>query len=298
MSHLNIQENFPLRTLNSYKVGGNALYYCKIKNTEDYSMLLKLAQEKNRTVFILGRGTNIVISDKGLDAFVVKLSDTFAKLSITDIDAEHSILKAGAAASLAQVSRFSIENSLEGMHLLSGIPGTLGGAIYMNAGAYGQEIAKHLIEVTSLDSQGNSITREAKALDFSYRHSKFKTNSECIIEASFLLKKAPKELLLSENKIIMQKRRNSQPLEYPNAGSVFKRPTNGFAGELIEKSGLKGLSIGGAQVSTKHANFIINTGTATAQDIYDLTQRIIHTVHEKTGIRLEPEVLFLGDFSA
>lgn len=291
MSSVNLKENYSLRHLISFRVGGEARFFCEIETNEQFLEVKKKAIQQNKPFFILGRGTNVVISDKGFDGYIVKLSRSFSELSI-----EGSILKAKAATPLSRIARSSIQNNLSGMHLLAGIPGTLGGAIYMNAGAYGQEISQTVIEVKSINDQGQIITRDNAACSFSYRHSIFQENKECILEASFQLTLGSKDALEKEMNTVMQKRRDSQPLEYPNAGSVFKRTPQDFPGALVEKAGLKGFSIGGAMVSPKHANFIINTGNATAQNIYDLTSVIIETVFKQTGITLEREIIFLGDF--
>lgn len=291
MAFVNIQENFSLRHFISFRVGGEARFFCEIDTIDQFMELKKRVLQENQTLFLLGRGTNVVVSDKGFNGYVVKLSRSFSDFVLDGL-----IIKAKAATPLSRIARVSIQNGLSGMHLLAGIPGSLGGAIYMNAGAYGQDVSQTLLEVKSINDQGQIISRSASECAFSYRHSIFQENKECILEASFKLTQGSKDILEKEMYSVMQKRRDSQPLEYPNAGSVFKRTPIDFPGALIEKAGLKGVCIGDAMVSLKHANFIINKGNATAQNIYDLTSLIIDRVLKQSGIQLEREIIFLGDF--
>lgn len=291
MTFVNIQENYSLRHLISFKTGGEARFFVEIESLEQLIEIKKKAVQQELPFFLLGRGTNVVVSDKGFNGYVAHLARSFSDLSI-----EETILKAKAGTPLSRIARYSVQESLKGIHLLTGVPGTLGGAVYMNAGAYGQEISQTIVEVKSLNEEGQIICRTAAECEFSYRHSIFQENKECIFEVTLQLEEGEQEVLEKEMKAAIQKRIESQPLNYPSAGSVFKKPAEGSAWALIEEAGLKGTSIGGASVSSKHGNFIVNKNNASAQDIYDLSNLVIETVLKKSGVKLEREIIFLGNF--
>ena len=298
-------ENEPMNKHTSFKVGGPARYFVKAESLDDLKKALDLAREKGIPFFILGNGTNLLVSDKGFDGVIITLAGDFSSIE----DLGNGAFKVGAAIPLGRFARSVLKQGFAGIHKLAGIPGTLGGAIYMNAGAYGQEIGTSCTQVTVLDSDGNIREFAASECGFGYRQSIFQKNNAIILSATFLLPTAASlgkttadlEAELAE---CMAKRKASQPLNMPNAGSTFKRLSVGAAdtpaqiapGYYIEQAGLKGYRIGDAEVSTVHANFIVNAGGATASDIKQLSEFVQQKVAEKFGIQLKREIILLGDF--
>ena len=298
-------ENEPMNKHTSFKVGGPARYFVKAESLDDLKKALDLAREKGIPFFILGNGTNLLVSDKGFDGVIITLAGDFSSIEVLG----NGAFKVGAAIPLGRFARSVLKQGFAGIHKLAGIPGTLGGAIYMNAGAYGQEIGTSCTQVTVLDSDGNIREFAASECGFGYRQSIFQKNNAIILSATFLLPTAASlgkttadlEAELAE---CMAKRKASQPLNMPNAGSTFKRLSVGTAdtpaqiapGYYIEQAGLKGYRIGDAEVSTVHANFIMNAGGATASDIKQLSEFVQQKVTEKFGIKLHREIILLGDF--
>ena len=298
-------ENEPMSKHTSFKVGGPARFFVKAETVEDLKAAMTLGREKGLPYFILGNGTNLLVSDKGFDGIIVTLAGEFSTIE----DLGNGAFKIGAAVPLGRFARTTLKQGYAGIHKLAGIPGTLGGAIYMNAGAYGQEIGCCCTTATVLDCDGN--IREVSNADcgFGYRQSIFQKNKATILSATFQLPAASAqgktandlEVELTE---CMAKRKATQPLNMPNAGSTFKRLTTGAAdtptqiapGYYIEQAGLKGHRIGGAEVSTLHANFIVNAGGATAKDIKELSEFVQARVAEKFGIELKREIILLGNF--
>jgi UDP-N-acetylmuramate dehydrogenase len=304
---MHVLENEPMSKHTSFRVGGPARYYVKAESLAELQEALAFARGNNMPHFILGNGTNVLVSDEGYAGVIITLAGEFSTIESPD----GRTYRVGAASALGKFARATLKQGLAGAHKLAGIPGTLGGAIYMNAGAYGQEIAQHCTQVTSLDNSGNTCTRAAKECSFGYRHSLFQDlakggAAETILFATFAFDGASScgknvaelEAELSE---CMAKRKATQPLNMPNAGSTFKRLAKGAAetptqiapGYYIEAAGLKGTRIGGAEVSTLHANFIVNAGGATAKDIETLAELVQRTVCEKFGISLEREIILL-----
>ena len=310
---MQILENEPMSKHTSFKVGGPARFFLKAENLDDLKKALSLAQEKDIPYFILGNGTNLLVSDKGFEGVVIALTGEFSEI----VDLGGGKFRVGAGTSLGRFARHSLKQGFAGIHKLAGIPGTLGGALYMNAGAYGQEIGNHCTQATVLDSTGNIRELSANECNFGYRQSIF-SSCHCegkdrsnplqvILAATFQLQDAASfgktvadlEAELAE---CMVKRKATQPLNMPNAGSTFKRlnagaadtPTQIAPGYYIEQAGLKGFRIGGAEVSTLHANFIVNAGNATATNIKDLTELIQKKVREKFDIELHREIILLG----
>ena len=298
-------ENEPMNKHTSFKVGGAARYFVKAESLDDLKKALDLAREKGIPFFILGNGTNLLVSDNGFDGVIVTLARDFSSIE----DLGNGTFKVGAAVPLGRFARSVLKQGFAGIHKLAGIPGTLGGAIYMNAGAYGQEIGNCCSAVTVLDCDGNIREYAASECEFGYRQSIFQKSDAIIISATFQLPTAASlgktsadlEAELAE---CMAKRKATQPLNMPNAGSTFKRlsvgaadtPTQIAPGYYIEQAGLKGYRIGGAEVSTVHANFIVNAGGATASDIKALSEFVQRKVTEKFGIQLKREIILLGDF--
>ena len=300
-----ILENELMSKHTSFKVGGAAHYYVKAETIQDLQNALEMAREKGLPYFILGNGTNLLVSDKGFDGVVITLAGEFSAIE----DLGNGAFKVGAATPLGRFARSVLKQGFAGIHKLAGIPGTLGGAIYMNAGAYGQEIGTCCTKVTALDSDGNIHEFSNDDCAFGYRQSIFQKNKAIILSATFQLPVASAEgktvaYLEAELAECMAKRKASQPLNMPNAGSTFKRLEHGTVdmpqqiapGYYIEQAGLKGYRIGGAEVSTVHANFIVNAGGATANDIKQLSEYVQQKVAEKFNIQLKREIILLGKF--
>lgn len=307
---MEILENEPMRIHTSFKVGGPAKFFAKVESTSELAEVYRRALGMGLPCFLLGKGTNLLVADSGYNGFIVQLGKSFSEIEIL----EGGKIRAGAATPLARLARTSINQGLEGLHKLAGIPGSLGGAIYMNAGAYGQEICNTCVEVVSVDTAGSKHVRTASECKFSYRHSLFqelnqKGGSEVVLSAMFQLTPTAslgKTITDIENEMqeCMEKRRKSQPLSMPNAGSTFKRlaagasdtPTQIAPGYYIEQAGLKGFRIGGAEVSQMHANFIVNAGNATASDIKALSEFVQKKIADKFNIHLQREIILLGEF--
>lgn len=300
-----VNENEPMSKHTSFKVGGAARYFIKVEDNEELKTAIVQAREKRLPHFILGNGTNLLVSDKGYDGVVITLAGVFSAIE----DSGNGSFKVGAATPLGRFARTAMKLGFAGIHKLAGIPGTLGGAIYMNAGAYGQEIGTCCTQVTILDCDGNIRTVSSTDCAFGYRQSIFQKDKATILSATFQLPTANAQGksvadLEAELAECMAKRKASQPLSMPNAGSTFKRLEHGSAdmpqqvapGYYIEQAGLKGLRIGGAEVSTLHANFIVNAGGATAADIMNLSELVQKKVAEKFGIQLKREIILLGEF--
>ena len=300
-----LSENEPMCKHTSFKVGGPARYFVKAENADDLKEAFALAHEKALPYFILGNGTNLLVADKGFDGIVITLAGKFSEIN----DLGNGAFHVGAATPLGRFARNAMKQGFAGIHKLAGIPGTLGGAIFMNAGAYGQEIGTCCTTVTTIDTDGNLHEHAASECGFGYRQSAFQKLGETIVSATFQLPAASAEGktvadLEAELAECMAKRKASQPLNMPNAGSTFKRlsagaadtPTQIAPGYYIEQAGLKGYRMGGAEVSTIHANFIVNAGGATASDIKQLSEFVQQKVAEKFGIQLYREIILLGEF--
>ncbi len=308
---MDILENELMSKHTSFKVGGAARYFAKVESVEEIKDAIQFAQKNDLPHFILGNGTNLLVSDKGFNGVMITLGRSFSE--VTDLG--NGKFKVGAATPLGGFARKTIKAGFAGIHKLAGVPGSLGGAIYMNAGAYGQEIELTCVEVESIDMAGNVHTRKNGDCGFGYRHSVFQElnanpeTTEIILSATILLESAETSgkdsyTLETEMQECMAKRKASQPLNMPNAGSTFKRldvgaegmPQQIAPGYYIEQAGLKGYRIGGAEVSTVHANFIVNVGGATASDIKSLSEHVQKTVFEKFSVQLKREIILLGDF--
>ena len=270
----------------SFKVGGNADVFVKVYSLEEIKSILKIVSENNIPLFVLGNGTNILVRDEGFRGIVLQV-----KLENIEINDTEVIV--GSGVKNAVLAKRLTDNSLAGFEFASGIPGTIGGAIKMNAGAYGGEMKDIVSEVTYLDYEGNIHVINNNDCEFSYRHSKFFDEKAIILQAKLKLEKGNKSEIENRVKELLEQRKEKQPLEYPNAGSTFKRGEGFITAKLIDECGLKGYRIGGAQVSEKHAGFIVNKNNATASDILELIKYIQKKVKEKTGedIKLEIEVI-------
>lgn len=285
---LHITTDEPMSRHISFRVGGPAKRMAFPSSGEQAVLLLDFAHACGARPLVIGNGTNLLAPDEGLDRLVV---DTSAGLNRLEEGEEPGILTAEAGVSLARLADFACKLGLTGLEFAHGIPGTVGGAVCMNAGAYGGEIKQVIETVTILFPEEGVRTLSCAEMDFGYRHSLLTDQPDAmILRASFRLSKGDPETIRERMRELMSRRKATQPLEYPSAGSTFKRPAGNFAGALIESSGLKGLTVGGAQVSEKHAGFIINTGSATAADVLEVIRQVQERVFAETGVRLEPEV--------
>ena len=273
----------------SFKVGGPCPLLIEPKNEKQLTGILKIIKETQTPYTILGNGTNVLVLDEGLEKVVVKIGDEMTSLSLEGDD----VICCSAGTKVVTLCKFALENSLSGLEFAYGIPGTCGGAVFMNAGAYGGEVKDVISEITYLTPDLELKTMPVEEAKLSYRHSIFKENGCIVVSAKFKMKKAPKEEIKTAMNDYLSRRKDKQPLEYPSAGSTFKRPEGYFAGALIEQCGFKGKSLGGAQISDKHAGFLINKDNATAKDILDLIKLTQETVKKETGVTLEPEVIIL-----
>lgn len=280
-----VEKDVPLSSVTSFHIGGPARRIAYPSSREQLVILIGLAQECGTEPFIMGNGTNLLIADRGLDRLVIRTAGQMTQVHL----AEDTLLEADAGISLARLAVFAQKHSLSGLEFAHGIPGSLGGAVFMNAGAYGGEMKQVIEEVTVLTDSGiRRLCGEACA--FGYRHSIFSDGKDIILGAKLRLRAGDAETIRETMNELMRKRKYSQPLEFPSAGSTFKRPQGHFAGTMIEQAGLKGLTVGGAQVSQKHAGFVINIGGATCEDVENLIAQVQEAVYQREGIRLEPEV--------
>lgn len=282
----NIHVNESMSKHTSFKVGGVADYYIEVNEVAQLIYILKLAKKMKMKTFILGNGTNVIIKDSGFRGIIIKIN-------FTHLNIEKEKIVAGAGVPVALLSNFAYRNGIKGYEFLSGIPGTVGGAVKMNAGAYKSEIKDILVNTTYLDEKYNIVKIENKEHEFSYRNSIFFKKNWIIIGSTFKIEKGDIAEIKAKRNEMSNLRKEKQPLELPNAGSIFKRSGDDIPAMLIDKAGLKGYKIGGAQISEKHAGFIVNTGDAKAKDILDLIKYTKEVIKKKYGKDLELEVIIL-----
>ena len=287
---LNIEyrENENMSRHTSFKIGGSADIYISPETAEQIKEVILLAKKESIPFYVLGNGSNLLVSDEGIKGAAI------STLKCNNIRVEEDTIYADAGASLTAVCVAARDAGLTGLEFAFGIPGSIGGALFMNAGAYDGEMSFIVSSAESLTPSGDVVFRTANELKLGYRHSIYRENGEIITGVTLRLKKGEKEKITARMNELMQKRKTSQPLEFPSAGSTFKRPVGGFAAALIDECGLKGRSVGGAEVSTKHAGFVINKGNATAKDVLSLIKIIQNKVEEEKNIKLETEVIFVG----
>ena len=281
----------PMNRHTTFRIGGPADYFLLPSTAEEVKKILEICKEKELPYFILGNGSNLLVSDEGYCGVIIQLYRNYGGITVEGTD-----IRAGAGALLSQIASAAKNASLTGFEFAGGIPGTLGGAVVMNAGAYGGEMKDVLKEVTVMTEQGEIMTIPAEKLEMGYRTSLVKKAGYLVLEAVISLKAGDVEEIKAIMKDLTEKRVSKQPLEYPSAGSTFKRPEGYFAGKLIMDAGLRGYQVGGAQVSEKHCCFVINKGNATAADVCGLMKDVQEKVQEQFGVTLEPEVKFLGEF--
>lgn len=280
----------PMAKHTSFRIGGPADVLAQPADEVELAALLKRAAEHAVPVTLIGNGSNLLVRDKGIRGLVIKLSNSFS-----DMKALGNELTFGSGISLAMASKKAASLSLSGLEFAVGIPGTIGGAVYMNAGAYDGEMAKVVTSVRVMDREGKISELKASELAFAYRHTALQNSGLIVISVTVALQPGEAESIAAKMADFSQRRISKQPLELPSAGSMFKRPPGYFAGTLIDQTGLKGYTVGGAQVSTKHAGFVVNVGGATAQDVLQLISDVQSKVFAAHGVRLEPEVLVLGE---
>lgn len=281
-------KNEPMKNHTTFKIGGPADYLVSVSSKEQLTEVIALAKQCLIPFMILGKGSNVLVSDKGIEGVVITLS------GMDEITVNSNEITAGAGASLASVCVKALENSLTGLEFAYGIPGSVGGGLYMNAGAYGGEMSQVTLSAEYVDFDGNIGVIDAKDMLLGYRTSIFKRDNKVITSVKFRLAKGEQSEIKAKMDDFICRRKSKQPLEYPSAGSTFKRPEGHFAGALIEKCGLKGTAVGGAKVSEKHAGFVINSSGATGEDVLNLIKKVQKTVFENENVKLEPEIIFIG----
>ena len=287
----NILLEEPMHKHTTFRVGGPAEVFVTVENKEQLEKIIKYLNLVERPYFILGNGSNLLVGDKGYRGVIIRLGGEFNTLKT-----EGTLLTAGASVLLSAAARAAMENGLTGMEFASGIPGSIGGGVKMNAGAYDGEMRQIVESVQVMYKDGSILDLDNETMEFGYRNSVIKNRPYVVLQVSLRLQPGNREEILARMNELAARRKEKQPLEFASAGSTFKRPEGYFAGKLIMDSGLRGARIGGAQISEKHCGFVINDGTATAADIAELIQEVSETVNEKFGVTLEPEVILLGDF--
>ena len=281
----------PMKRHTTFRIGGPADFFLLPSTVDEVRGILEICREEELPYFILGNGSNLLVSDKGYRGVIIQLYRNFSNISV-----EGNEICASSGALLSQIAAAARNASLTGFEFAGGIPGTLGGAVFMNAGAYGGELKDVLKEAVVMTEQGEILTLPVEKLDMGYRTSRIKKAGYLVLEARLVLEQGDMDKIRDITKDLTEKRVSKQPLEYPSAGSTFKRPEGYFAGKLIMDAGLRGYQVGDAQVSEKHCGFVINKGNATAADVFTLIENVREKVQEQFGVTLEPEVKFLGEF--
>nr|WP_238483655.1 UDP-N-acetylmuramate dehydrogenase [Anaerosporobacter faecicola] len=291
LSEEHILRNEPLAKHTTFKIGGPAAYLVTPTNKEQVKQVIEICKECDVPFYVIGKGSNLLVGDQGYRGVIIQIYKNFNRIEINgnQITAEAGVM-------LARLAKEAAEYGLSGLEGESGIPGTLGGAVTMNAGAYGYEIKDHIISATVLRQDGEFQVLDKSELQLGYRNSIIQKEGFVAIEATFQLSPGKKEEILETMKELNQRRADKQPLEYPSAGSTFKRPEGYFAGKLIMDAGLAGYRVGDIMVSDKHCGFVVNVGNGTAAQVRQLIEDVQRIVYEKNQVRLEPEVRFLGDF--
>ena len=287
----NVRTDEPMKQHTTFRIGGAADYFVSPQTTDQIKNIIDLCKSEEMPWYVIGNGSNLLVSDQGYRGVIIQLYK-----EMSQVEVEGNVIRAQAGASLARIAGAALEAGLTGFEFAAGIPGTLGGACVMNAGAYGGEMKDILQKVTVLTPDGTVQTLSVEELELSYRHSIIPEKGYLVISAVLKLQPGNADEIQSIMDDLKEKRVSKQPLEYPSAGSTFKRPEGYFAGKLIQDAGLRGFRVGGAQVSEKHCGFIINRDQATSTDICQLMQQVSEIVYEKFGVRLEPEVKKIGEF--
>lgn len=287
----NVYKDEPMKKHTTFRIGGAADYYVTPHSRDEIAQVIAACRENRIPYYILGNGSNLLVGDGGYRGVILQIFKNF-----NDIHVEGTCITARAGALLSRIAKKALENGLTGFEFASGIPGTLGGAAVMNAGAYGGEMKDVLEEVTVLSQEGDILTLQKEELELGYRTSVIAQKGYIVLEAKLKLRSGSREEISARMEELKEKRISKQPLEYPSAGSTFKRPEGYFAGKLIMEAGLRGFSVGDAQVSEKHCGFVINKGEATAEQVRELMREVTRRVEENSGVRLEPEVKMVGEY--
>lgn len=287
---LEMKKDHILKEYTTFRIGGKADYFAIPRSEDEVRQFLHLCMEYEIPYFVLGHGSNILFTDKGYRGMIIYLGEAFSKIT-----QEENVLTVGAGALLKDVTDYALARSLAGIVFACGIPGSMGGAVYMNAGAYGGEMKQVVTKVKVMDKAGKTYFYSGEDMDFGYRHSRVQGTGEIILEATLSLTAGNYEQMLAETKDLTQKREEKQPLEMASAGSTFKRPEGYFAGKLIMDAGLSGYACGDACVSTKHCGFVVNKGNASFSDVMELVDYIQKTVEEKFHVKMQPEIRIVGE---
>ena len=287
-----VRTDEPMSSHTTFRIGGTADYFVMPSSVEELQAIIHLLKKSDIDYYVIGNGSNLLVGDKGFRGVIIQLSDAFDKVEYVD----DVTVKVMSGMKLSRLGSRLSDKGLAGFEFATGIPGTIGGAVRMNAGAYGGEIKDIIVSAEVLDKNGDIHTLSKDELELGYRTSCIMKYGYIVVSATLKLKKGNVDEIKENIKELALKRRTKQPLEYPSAGSTFKRPEGYFAAKLIEDAGLKGMSAGDAQVSEKHAGFVINKGSATAKDVCELTDKIKEEVWKKSGVKLELEVIKLGEF--
>lgn len=285
----NIYLQEPMAGHTTFRIGGPADCFLQIENEEQIKGVQRYLNMVEMPYFVLGNGSNLLVNDGGYRGIILQIGP---KMSEIVVEGGRIVAKAGAL--LSQVARVAMEHGLTGLEFASGIPGTVGGGVMMNAGAYDGEMSQVVTQVRVISRDGETMELDRATMEFGYRTSTIRNNSFIVTEVTFELQKGDRDVIMAKMEELMARRKEKQPLEYPSAGSTFKRPEGHFAGKLITDAGMKGFQIGGARVSDKHCGFVINAGNATARDVRDVISEIQRRVKDKFRVDLEPEVVFLG----
>lgn len=291
VSEENVRRDEPMAAHTTFRVGGNADCFVEIGTTEQLVQVQNYLRQVDDPFYIIGNGSNLLVSDDGYRGVIIQIGQKMKEILV-----EGTSIRAQAGASMAQVAAAAKKNGLTGLEFASGIPGTIGGGVVMNAGAYGGELSQIVTEVTVVDKEGECLVLDNETMEFGYRKSIIRSHPFVVTEVTMKLEKGDEDVIQKKMEELAAKRREKQPLEFPSAGSTFKRPEGYFAGELIMNAGMRGFTIGGAKVSDKHCGFVINEGNATAADIVKVIREVQRQVKEQFHVELEPEVVFLGRF--
>lgn len=288
-----IKEKEPMKNHTSLKIGGPADFFIKVNCIEELKNILQFSKNNKIPLTIIGNGSNLLVKDKGIRGIVLKVE--LKNIQIKNVDQRNVEITVGNGIQMGFLAQKLLKEEITGFEELSGIPGTIGGTVIMNAGAHGKEMKDIVAEVTTIDYDGNIHVFTNEQSQFAYRHSKFIEEKYIILQVKILLEKGKKEDIKSKMDEYAKYRKEKQPIEYPSAGSTFKRGTDFITAKLIDEAGLKGYSIGGAKISEKHAGFVINTDNATAQDVLDLVKYVKDTIYKKFGKEIELEIKILGE---
>ena len=292
----NVKVDEPMSMHTTFRIGGPADYFVTPEKKEQVSEIVTACKEAGISYYVIGNGSNLLVGDFGYRGLILQIGNKMSELTVEAVDETHKRVTSGAGLMLSRLASAVVKESLRGFEFASGIPGTLGGAVAMNAGAYGGEIKDNIVSAVVMDKTGEILTLTKEELELGYRTSVIQTQGYIVLEATFEFEEGNKEESTAEIAELTKKRREKQPLEFPSAGSTFKRPEGYFAGKLIMDCGLRGFRVGNIMVSEKHCGFVINAGGGTAKEALTLIDEVSRRVFEQFGVNLEPEVRMIGEF--